>query len=618
MLRRAVVAASIAGAVVSVSGRSSAAGAAGAWIASASLTPTEQRIAVSVGPTRTTLWTSLRFDAAGSTAAIIVPAPPGSSLDFSSDAWFEALEVATAPRVFPPANISPYCPGKSGPATIFEIDGQVSHTQSLAPQDVAVLDDAAAVTAWAAQAGLVVSPALQSALAGLAGTRFVGVRLGALAGSNVTPTLRVAMPGAPPMLPLALTRASGEDLRVTAWIIGEGQADLIGATPVVIPHSSLSWKAFDKASNYGEARAAALSVDPGAFVVECASHEALSETVQVAGGKASIDGVMMTFFERAAAYGDGKFDAASCIASATPALASGSPVAASCPQAALGVVDPAPACSESPAPGTVDPGALRCGPGADDLAVALSGLVPAGAWVTRQSLQIAAGSGGVDWFLGFAGGGQPVSPVLVAASLDASGCADGGAPDGGSHTGSGPGSSSSGGTTTSGGHLVYGGSPDGAEIAGEVAGEVIDVIDAVASDTSCSCSNPDLSSSSSDSSCSSSDGSSDSSCSSSDGSSDSSCSSSDGSSDSSCSSSDGSSESCSGSSGGGESCSSGGGDSCSGGGGDFSGCSGSDFKCSTARPGRLRVPKFSILVLSAFAVAVPLRRRGRRERRARS
>ena len=36
------------------------------------------------------MWTSLRFDAAGGTAAIVVPAPPGSSLDWSSEAWFEA------------------------------------------------------------------------------------------------------------------------------------------------------------------------------------------------------------------------------------------------------------------------------------------------------------------------------------------------------------------------------------------------------------------------------------------------------------------------------------------------------------------------------------------------
>ena len=74
------------------------------------------RVAVAAGPSRTTLWTSLRFTAAGGKMGIVVPAPPGTSLDISSDAWFEALEVATAPRVFPPGGSSFYCPGRSGPA----------------------------------------------------------------------------------------------------------------------------------------------------------------------------------------------------------------------------------------------------------------------------------------------------------------------------------------------------------------------------------------------------------------------------------------------------------------------------------------------------------------------
>src|SRR5262249_54152161 len=141
--------------------------AAGAWISGGSLTPTEQRVAVAAGPARTTLWTSLRFDAAGGPVGIVVPAPPGASLDLSSDAWCEALEVATAPRIFPPSGASPFCPGKSGSPTVFEIAGQISHMKSLAPEDVSVLDDAAAVSTWAAQGKLTIPPKLAAALAAL-------------------------------------------------------------------------------------------------------------------------------------------------------------------------------------------------------------------------------------------------------------------------------------------------------------------------------------------------------------------------------------------------------------------------------------------------------------------
>ena len=154
--RRAFAGASLAVLVASVSGHARASG---AWISSGSLEPIEQRVAVSVGPDRTTMWTSLRFDASAGKVGIIVPAPPGSSLDFSSDAWFEALEVATAPRVFPPPDESPYCPGTAGPAAVFDIAGQIAHAKSLPVDDVTVLDDAGAVALWAAEGGLDLSPA---------------------------------------------------------------------------------------------------------------------------------------------------------------------------------------------------------------------------------------------------------------------------------------------------------------------------------------------------------------------------------------------------------------------------------------------------------------------------
>jgi hypothetical protein len=592
MLRRAAFAASFAGALLSFA---SAAHADGAWLSTSSLTPTEQRVAVSVGPTRTTIWTSLRFQAAGGTMAIVVPAPPGASLDFASDAWFEALEVATAPRIFPPQGKNPFCPGKSGSPGIFQIEGTLSHSQSLVPQDVAVLDDANAVASWAAQANLVVSPKLAAALAAIPNTRFVGVRFSAPPGAGVTPTLRVAMPGAPPVLPLALTHAAGDDLRVVTWIIGQGEADLIGGTKVSITPSTLAWEAGHQASNYEDLRTTALLSGADTFLVEAAGHDALAQNQSIAQGAATIDAVITTFFERAAAYGDGNFDAPTCIASATTALASSAAVSASCPHAALGVVEPAIACTESPQAGEVAPAALRCGSGADDLAVALSGLTPAKTWVTRQTMIIPNGADGANWYLGF-GTAAPTSSVLYSATVDTSDCGDGGTSTNVSTstgTGSaGHGSSGSGGVT-SGGSVGAGGPID------EGGDVYLDLSDAAGS---CDCSGTSSTGSNSDT------------CDSGGESASDSCSSS--SSSDSCSSSSG--DSCGGS--GGESCS-GGGDSCSGGGeacsGGGSSCSGGDFgKCSTAGSRKARGPRLSVILVAAAAVLAPLRRRGRRRARA--
>src|SRR5262249_41020132 len=133
-----------------------------------------------------------------------------------------------------------------------------------------------------------------------------------------------------------------------------------------------------------------------------------------------------------------------------------------CPRADLGVVDGADTCTESPA-GQTDPAALRCGEGADDLAVALSGLVPSETWLTRRSMQIAKGQSGAAWPIKFAAGGE-VSPLLKAGSVDFSACgpdAGAGGSSGSSSSSSGSGSTSSGGTTTgSSGSNPTGGSPD--------------------------------------------------------------------------------------------------------------------------------------------------------------
>ena len=608
MARRRWVAAAILGMLAADVGRAEAAG---AWLSSAALTPTEQRVAIAVGPSRTTLWTSLRFDATGGAMAIIVPAPPGASLDLSSDAWFEALEVATAPRLFPPPGGDPFCPGKSGSPNLFQLDGPISHTASLTPQEITVLADASALAGWTAQAGFAVSTSLQTALAKLTGARFVAVRFNAPTGAGVTPTLRVAMPSAPPLLPLALTRAGGEDLRVTAWIIGPGRADLIGATEVLVAPSALAWKAKEGDTTYEDQRASALASDPTRFLVEAAGHPALGQTLSIADGTASVDSVVTTFFERAAAYGDGDFNASPCIAFADNALVSTAPVAASCPHAALGVLPPAAPCTEAPGAGEIDPKKLRCGPGADDLAVALSGLTPASTWVTRQSLVLPAGAPGTDWFLGFTSG-PAQSPVLYATSVDASGCPDGGAPQGGTTSSN---ASSSGFFTTSSGSGIIStgvGNPAGGSGAGvggsSGSGDGSGSVAPAVADAACTCAGAgtqaaaDACSSDSSSSSGCNSGTSGSDACSGSSSDSSACS---GSSDSSACSGSSSSSACSGSS-----------DSsaCSGS-SSGSACSGADFgKCSMTGTHRPRGPRFSILALAAFALLAPLRRRGRKRR----
>jgi hypothetical protein len=200
------------------------------------------------------------------------------------------------------------------------------------------------------------------------------------------------------------------------------------------------WSAKTGASSYADALMKSLTeAGPKASALEAAGHDALASNLPIADGTAVIEGVITAFFERAAAYGDGSLEANECILKAATALASVTPVGLSCPRADLGVVDGSDTCVEN-AGGYTDPEALRCGAGTDDLAVALSGLVPSEAWLTRRSMRIAAGAKGDDLGIQVASGIE-VTPVVDAAVLDLTGCSD---PNGGSSSSSSSGGSSSG------------------------------------------------------------------------------------------------------------------------------------------------------------------------------
>ncbi|WP_437937913.1 DUF2330 domain-containing protein [Sorangium sp. So ce341] len=410
--------------------------AAGAWLPGAGQASVEQRVAVAAGPERTTLWTSLRFDGARGPVAVVVPVPPLAALDASSDAWFEALEAATAPRVLPPEGVAPYCPGDEGPPGPFETVGQLAHEPTLEPVEVAVLEDAGAVARWAESAGLALSSETAAQLGALQGMRFAAARFEAPGGPAATRTLRIVAGGGEARLPLSLARAGAGDVRVTAWLLGDGRGALTGATPVTLPPASLSWDADAQRSDYEALRAEALGqAGLDGALVEAAGHEALSRRIAL--GSDSVDSVVAAYFARAGAYGDAGDGPGACAAVAAAALASSLAVAASCPRAALGVVDGALDCAESPRRDETDPDLLRCGPIADDLAVGLSGLAPSSVWLTRVSLSLAAGQSGADWPLTF-GAGASVSPVVSAGAvrLDACSTETGGGGAGGDPGGS--------------------------------------------------------------------------------------------------------------------------------------------------------------------------------------
>ncbi len=424
--------------------------------------PLDQRIAIAISPSRTTIWTNLRLDTGASPVGLVVPVPPGAALDHSSDAWFEALDEATAPRVFPPSGVSYVCPGTSpDPANDpFHVTTYPVPISSIAPIESKVLLDVPSVIAWANANGFSMSPATSTALEGMSGMRFFVERFNPQSTPFFSSTLRVVLPGSTPVLPLALTRAGTTDLRITAWFIGAGRATLTGSSPLKLQMTDLQWIAQTQTSNYDKMRDAALvSAGFAATVTETSSHDALVKNIPIASGKGSITGVVTGYFQRAAKYLDGNANSDPCILSAGVTLDNTLDVAQVCPRADLGVVDGGPTCIEAPSGSEVDPDKLRCGGRADDLAVALSDLRPSSTWLTRLTMFVPKNASGQSWPITFASAAPQVDPTETASNISFSGCGASGTSSSSSSGSTGNGATGSG--STSGGPWTTTGSGGG-------------------------------------------------------------------------------------------------------------------------------------------------------------
>ncbi len=413
------------------------------WMSAGDVQPVEQRVAIAAGPTRTVVWSSLRFQ--GSAAvALVVPAADGAVVDLASDAWFEALEANTAPRVVPPTG-GDACPGTQG-FTTFELIGDTEHRATTAPDEVTVLADATSVDAWAAQRGIPVDPGLDATMRSLAPAHFVVLTFPPRANGGTTATVRVTTPGPDLRVPLSLTHATGQDLMVTTFVLAQGRTSLVPETPVSIPSDALAWFAATGHSSYASAREQALVLSNEATLTESAGHEGLGNDRPFSSGLEQIDSLVRTYMDRGAAYDPGAFDLSACELTAAETFNTFEPVAESCPAGEVATIGTPPACAEGAGPGKTPPADLRCGTFLDDLALGLEGMRPAKVWLTRETLLVESGHAGLDLTLDVSGG-VAVSNVLSAGFVDKGGCAT----SSGNGNGNGNGSNGSGSINLGGG-----------------------------------------------------------------------------------------------------------------------------------------------------------------------
>lgn len=302
--------------------------------------------AVAVTPFGTTRWA--RITVAGVPKAMwLVPARPGAALDWSSEAWLDALDDASAPRILPPAgDLKCSFPTSEDRVATFGSIGTLRTATG-----TTVLATEAEARAHATARGFAIDPKQGEQLGKVyaSGFQLVAFELDVPNLSTTsTPTLRVSDDGAA-ALPLALTGGTNARTRITAFVTASDPTMVAGGHD--IDPRVVTWSAAK--SDYGTYRTTTLAAERGAFWLRESSDRVVFRSAGV-----SAPSVVERYFQQASCRN------AALAASQRPGV-----VRRLCPAGGVATV-PGPACVAGA--GEVDATPFVCGAD-DDLALALAG-----------------------------------------------------------------------------------------------------------------------------------------------------------------------------------------------------------------------------------------------------
>jgi hypothetical protein len=357
--------------------------------------------AVASSPFGSTRWSRLTVE--GTARALwLVPARPGAAVDWSADAWLEALEDATAPRVIPPplAPEPPRCTTQR-PITSTRIPAWHRVGAKRSPTAITSHTTEASLRDLAGQRGFAIPSAVAPRIADLyaRGWTLVAFELDPSGATISSPTVRVSDDG-PGILPFALAGGAAIDTRMTVFTIGDRPMTIARASE--IDPASLVWS--EAGSDYLAHRATVLGQAPTTWLRESASHDIVFDGLAVS-KDAEIAPLARTYFSKV--VGADRLD---CAEAARSASGRDGVVGRSCAPGLVLRVSGGAACV--PKAETIDVAAFTCNGSADDLALALNGTAPSVTVVTRLSGRIAGGTFGHDETLVDANARR--SPVIAA------------------------------------------------------------------------------------------------------------------------------------------------------------------------------------------------------------
>ena len=218
-----------------------------------SLTVAEARYAVAISPAATTRWASIKLQNFPGAMAWLLPIRPGARVDEVSDAWFEALELATAPRIVPTV-----C-GSTGAVAATEVVGLPNRVPTERSLESTIIDDVPALRAFASARALELSPEIEHRFEALQerGFSLAAFLYAGPASGGFTKTVRVTDDSFP-VVPLFMTLGVKVPVRATAFLIGSARARVGRGPEIEINPASVSF-ASNGASDYEKVRSGSCS-----------------------------------------------------------------------------------------------------------------------------------------------------------------------------------------------------------------------------------------------------------------------------------------------------------------------------------------------------------------------
>ena len=240
---------------------------------------------------RSTLWVQFTLGISDGRLVLVVPLAESAALDEGEPAWFSAVESATAPRVFPPAEVrAPEC----GAAAAVEHTNREPRAEFAELEVAHMLSNRTELSTFVEAEGLWAP----SELGQLAGP-FVALDYRAAEGAPLTIALRLdAEVPLEELLPELTLLGSLGPMPLSLAVIGEDPV-MVEAARLLAPEDiKATWFAESGESDYVEARQALLAQEPGAvWVTESVGATALFETY-FADAKTEVPSVVGDFRRR--------------------------------------------------------------------------------------------------------------------------------------------------------------------------------------------------------------------------------------------------------------------------------------------------------------------------------